>query len=158
MLWATFYSLPHWQKVNEHELAFHQGQHWKLGTELPLKITRCMCFNPWHTGLEISPSWAVQLPRNSRKLQLLHWPENGFNLYCFILPVGNYPLFSSMPAKEKKEKKIQQSQQISLWSLPCHWIPAYHKACMPPLSKVWIAYPLQATHPLGHSTHKFPAV
>lgn len=102
-LGATFYSLPYWQKVNETELAFHQGQHWKLGTELPLKITRCMCFYPWHTGLEISPSWVVQLPRNSRKLQLLHWPENGFNLYCFILPVGNYPLFSSTPARKKRK-------------------------------------------------------
>ena len=104
MLWTTFCSLPHWQKVNEGELAFHQGQHWKSGTELPLKITRGMCFYPWHTGLEISPSWAVQLPRNRRKLQLLHWPENGFNLYCFILPVGNYPLFSSTPAKKKRKK------------------------------------------------------
>lgn len=62
-----------------------------------------MCFYPWHTGLEISPSWVVQLPRNSRKLQLLHWPENGFNLYCFILPVGNYPLFSSTPARKKRK-------------------------------------------------------
>lgn len=102
-LGGTFYSLPYWQKVNETELAFHQHQHWKLGTELPLKITRCVCFYPWHTGLEISPFWVVQLPRNSRKLQLLHWPENGFNLYCFILPVGNYPLFSSTPARKKRK-------------------------------------------------------
>lgn len=165
MLWATFYSLPYWQKVNEAELAFHQGQHWKLGTELPLKITRCMRFYPWHTGLEISPSWAVQLPRNSRKLQLLHWPENGFNLYCFILPVGNYPLFSSTPAKRKRKRKkkknptkpthfsIKPSMQLD-HSLPqkyaCFLYQRYGFVCL-------LQGFLQNIH-IGHSTCKFTAI
>lgn len=160
-LGATFYSLPYWQKVNETELAFHQDQHWKLGTELPLKITRCMCFYPWHTGLEISPFWVVQLPRNSRKLQLLHWPENGFNLYCFILPVGNYPLFSSTPARKKIKKFSKPTTFVYEAFHAVGSQPTLRYSCFLPLSKVWTVSLLQGLlwHiNIGHSTDKFMSV
>lgn len=83
------------------------------------------------------------------------------DLICTVLSSLLETILSFLPRQLERKEKIQQTQYISVRSLPCSWITAYPEACLLPLSKVWTVSLLQGLlwhiH-TGHSTDKFMGV